>query len=307
MTKVRSVMNMTPMLKDKLVQRLATPVKPLSLQVRIVTPAEWKFVQELCAGDGAVTPKEAAIRAGWKPDQAGTAARRMTNPEKSPHVVAAIQEFRGELAAKYGTTFERHMRDLQRIRDAAMDAGNFGAAVTAEYRRGQALGTIYIERKEIRVGLIDSMSKEDVMRRLNEIQQIYGGSGVPAIAHGSIIDMSPEDIAVVKTPVPTIAEDMKNDERERRIVAETDRRERKRQHGRDLLTKIHGAARAAELRPDLFEGGGVRYGEHQDHPDDAGGADGGGDSVSHVDDSDGVSERHFSPDPSLGDDEDLGS
>jgi hypothetical protein len=151
------------------------------------------------------------------------------------------------------------------------------------------------------------MSKEDVMRRLNEIQQIYGGSGVPAIAHGSIIDMSPEDIAVVKTPALTIAEEMKNDERERRIIAEADRRERKRVHGRDLLTKIHGAERAAELRPDLFEGGGVRYGEHQAHPDDAGGADSGGDSVSHVDDGDGMPERNFSPDSSLGDDEDLGS
>jgi hypothetical protein len=261
---------MTPTLKDKLLERLATPVKPLALQARVMSPAEWKFVQELCSQDGAITPKEAAIRAGWKPEQAGTAARRMTDPAKAPHVVAAIQEFRAELAAKYGTTFERHMRDLQRIRDAAMDAGNFGAAVTAEYRRGQALGTIYIERKEIRVGLIDSMSKEDVMRRLNEIQQLYGGSGVPAIAQGSIIDMTPEEIAVAKTPPPTIAEEMKTDERERRIAAEEARRERKRQHGRDLLTKIHGAARAAELRPDLFEGGGVRYGEREGHPDGGG-------------------------------------
>jgi phage terminase small subunit len=221
------------MLRDKLLERLATPVKPLRHQARVMSPAEWKFVQELCAGDGTVSMKEAAIRAGWKPDQAGTAARRMTDPAKAPHVVAAIQEYRAELAEKYGTTFERHMRDLQRIRDAAMDAGNFGAAVTAEYRRGQALGTIYIERKEIRVGLIDSMSKEDVMRRLTEIQQLYGGTGVPAIAQGSIIDMTAEEITVAKTPPPTIAEEMKHDERKRRIVAEEDRRERKRQHGRD--------------------------------------------------------------------------
>jgi hypothetical protein len=303
----KSVFNMTPTLKDKLLERLATPVKPLALQAKVMTPAEWKFVQELCAGDGAISPKEAAIRAGWKPEQAGTAARRMTDPAKAPHVVAAIQEFRAELAAKYGTTFERHMRDLQRIRDAAMDAGNFGAAVTAEYRRGQALGTIYIERKEIRVGLIDSMSKEDVMRRLNEIQQLYGGSGVPAIAQGSIIDMTAEEIAVAKTPPPTIAEEMKTDERERRIAAEKARRESKRQHGRDLLTKIHGPERAAELRPDLFEGGGVRYGEHQDHPDGGGEPDTGGGELSSADDRNGLSELRFGTDAPVGDEEDLAS
>jgi hypothetical protein len=103
-------------------------------------------------------------------------ARSLTNPETHPHVVAAIQEFRRELAEKYGTTFERHMRDMQMIRDRALEAGNYGAAVAAEYRRGQALGTIYIDRKEIRHGTIDSMSKEEVMRKLQEIKQLYGSS-----------------------------------------------------------------------------------------------------------------------------------
>jgi hypothetical protein len=76
---------------------------------------------------------------------------------------------------KYNTTYERHMRDLQTIRDKALEAGAFAAAVQAEYRRGQALGTIYIDRKEIRHGTIDSMSKEEVQRKLDELKQLYGG------------------------------------------------------------------------------------------------------------------------------------
>jgi hypothetical protein len=67
------------------------------------------------------------------------------------------------------------MRDLQIIRDQALQAGAYGAAVQAEFRRGQALGTIYIDRKEIRHGTIDSMSKEDVQRKLEEIKRLYGG------------------------------------------------------------------------------------------------------------------------------------
>jgi hypothetical protein len=120
--------------------------------------------------------KEAAIRAGYSEASATSMATALTSPESHPHVVAAIQEFRREIAEKYGTSFERHMRDMQIIRDRALEAGNYGAAVAAEYRRGQALGTIYIDRKEIRHGTIDSMSKEEVMRKLLEIKKLYGGS-----------------------------------------------------------------------------------------------------------------------------------
>ena len=299
----KNIFNVPPMLNDGLQTRLTALVKPLAQQKKVVSPREWKFVQELCANDGAITLREAAIRAGYSPTNASGIARRLTDPRRAPQVVAAIQEFRRELAERYGTNFERHMRDLQKIRDAAMDAGNFGAAVTAEYRRGQALGTIYIERKEIRIGVIDSMSKEDVLRRLTEIQQIYGEAAVPAIDHKSIIDMTPEEIAVAKTPPPTIAEEMKNDERQRRIAVEEARRKRKRQHGRDLLTALHGAEKAATLRPDLFEAGRVRADDDQSDADGDGGADAGGVAFSSEDDDDSVSDVYFDPDAPSGDDE----
>jgi hypothetical protein len=301
----KNIFNMTPVLGDGLQTRLAATVKPLSQQKKIVSPQEWKFVQELCANDGAITLKEAAIRAGYSPTNATATAYRLTDPKRAPHVVAAIQEFRKELAERYGTNFERHMRDLQKIRDAAMDAGNFGAAVTAEYRRGQALGTIYIERKEIRVGLIDSMSKEDVMRRLNEIQQIYGGAPVEQIEQGSIIDMTPEEISVAKTPPLTIAQKMKFDERDRRVTVEETRRERKRQHARNLLTKIHGAEKAAVLRPDLFTLGGICDDNAEGDADDECGVDAGGVELSFEDDDESMSDLHFDPDAPSGDDEDF--
>ena len=93
------------------------------------------------------------------------------------------------MAEKYGTNIERHLRDLQDIRDAALQAGNYGAAVTAEYRRGQALGTIYVDRKEIRHGTIDSMSVDEVRRKLEEIKAMYGGPPPK-----QIIDVTPEDL-----------------------------------------------------------------------------------------------------------------
>jgi phage terminase small subunit len=167
--------------------RVTAPVKPH--KPRVLTPQEWKFVEEFCAGDGHVTLKEAALRAGYSEAWAKNRARELTDPEISPHIVVAIQERRRELGEKYGTTFERHMRDLQVIRDQALQAGAYGAAVQAEYRRGQALGTIYIERKEIRHGTIDSMSKDEVQRKLEEIKRLYGGGSA-----GPIVDVTPKQI-----------------------------------------------------------------------------------------------------------------
>lgn len=184
----KDVWNVPPVLGDKLQKRLSSNVGSLRSQKKTLTGREWKFVQELVAGDGQVTMKECAIRAGYKEASAKVTAWKLTNPEICPHVVAAIQEYRAELNSKYGTNYDRHMKDLQMIRDKALEAGAYGAAVAAEYRRGQALGTIYVDRKEIRVGTIDSMSKEEVMRKLDEIKRIYGATPQ------NIIDMEPIDV-----------------------------------------------------------------------------------------------------------------
>ena len=191
----KDVWHVPPVLPNKMQKRTSTKVAPLKKQKKKLTQREWTFVQELVAGDGTVTMKECALRAGYPPNSAKVYAWRLTNPEISPHVVAAIQEYRAELAAKYGTTYERHMKDLQLIRDKALEAGAYGAAVQAEYRRGQALGTIYVERKEIRHGTIDSMSKEEVERKLNEIKSLYGGPPPQAI-----LDVEAKDITMERDP-----------------------------------------------------------------------------------------------------------
>ena len=191
----KDVWHVPPVLPNKMQERTNRKVAPLKKQRKRLTQKEWTFVQELVGGDGAVTMKEAALRAGYTPQSAKTVAWKLTNPDLNPHVCAAIQEYRAELAAKYGITYERHMKDLQTIRDAALAAGAYGAAVQAEYRRGQALGTIYVERKEIRHGTIDSMSREEVERKLNEIKSLYGGPPPQAI-----LDVEARDITMERDP-----------------------------------------------------------------------------------------------------------
>lgn len=184
----KDIWNVPPVVQQKSANRMATKVAPLSKQ-KTLKPREWKFVQEYVSGDGRVTLKEAAIRAGYNPANASVRAWQLTHPDHNPHIVAAIQAYRAELASKYNTSYERHMKDLQMIRDKALEAGAYAAAVQAEYRRGQALGTIYVERKEIRHGTIDSMSKEEVQRKLDELKKLYGGPPPTAI-----IDLKPSEV-----------------------------------------------------------------------------------------------------------------
>ena len=117
--------------------------------------------------------REAAINAGYPAGSAHTRAYEMTNPHISPHVVAAIKAYRDELDEKFGINYRRHIRDLQTIRDMALQNGAYSAAVQAEYRRGQAQGDIYVSKSEVRHGSIDSMSKDEVMKALEEIKQSY--------------------------------------------------------------------------------------------------------------------------------------
>ena len=134
---------------------------------------------------------EAAERAGYTPKSAPVRASQMTNPHISPHVCAAIKRYRDELDSKFGVTYSRHIRDLQRIRDHALENGAYSAAVQAEYRRGQAQGDIYVSKSEIRHGSIDSMSKEEVQKALDELKKTYGA-----------IDITPDEDGI--SPVPTI-------------------------------------------------------------------------------------------------------
>ena len=184
-------------------------VAPLDEQKGVVTPQQWNFIKSLCDEEGKVTLRQAAINAGYAKEKAHIIANQLTSPKHYPQVVRAIQDYRYEQAEKYGTNFERHMRDLQVIRDKALEAGNYGAAVSAEFRRGQALGSIYIDKKMVLTGSIDQMTKEQVTAKLREIQALHGTA--PALEDPEEIDVTPA--------VPGMLEAMKHVERSRRTAS----------------------------------------------------------------------------------------
>ena len=90
------------------------------------------------------------------------------NVKKYPRVSLAINKRRQELEKTHQVNLNKHVQELARIRDAAYTNESYSAAVNAEKMRGQAAG-LYVERKEIRHGSIDDMSREEVLSKLKEL------------------------------------------------------------------------------------------------------------------------------------------
>ena len=93
-------------------------------------------------------------------------------PKRFPKVVRYKQHLEAQLSNKYQVTFGRHVRKLADIRDAALEKGNYTAAVAAEVQRGRAAG-LYIERKEIRTGSLDTLSTSEIKERIKKLVADY--------------------------------------------------------------------------------------------------------------------------------------
>jgi len=137
-----------------------------------LTEMQIKFAHELVTNEGRKYAFECAVEAGYAKDRARITASELQNPKKYPLVVKYIGELREENQKKYAVTFERHITELGKIRQAALNKGAWSAAVNAEVARGKAAG-LYIEQKIIRTGKLDDLSAEELESRLKEIVDEY--------------------------------------------------------------------------------------------------------------------------------------
>ena len=126
------------------------------------------FVQIYTENEGRLTPTECARQAGYKEDRANTTASELLNGKRFPKVVEAVIARRAEIEKTHEVKLNKHVQELARLREKSLAKKSFSAAVNAERLRGQAAG-LYIDRKEIRTGSIDSMSREEVLNKLKEL------------------------------------------------------------------------------------------------------------------------------------------
>lgn len=157
-----------------------------------LTEKQEKFCRIYATED--VTRTEAARLAGYSGTSAPVVGSKFLNGRDFPHILARVAEIKEELAAKYEVTFDGHIRQLAKIRDMALEKGNFTAAVAAEKSRGMA-GGLYVSRSEILVGKIDQMSRDEVMAEIIKLQQQFPVLMLDTAPGGQVIDAVPlEDV-----------------------------------------------------------------------------------------------------------------
>ena len=170
-----------------------------------LTDQQQRFSELYVYNEGRMTPYECAKEAGYAAESARVRASELRNPRRYPLVVKFIGELREEVQNKYEVTFEKHIKELARLREEALKKGSFSSAVNAEVARGKA-GGLYIEQKIIKTGKLEDMSEQELERRMKEIIDQYSPildakpiedlkrevrSGVPSL---KVVTESPEDV-----------------------------------------------------------------------------------------------------------------
>jgi len=140
-----------------------------------LTEMQQRFAEYLVFGgpEGPMTKREAAIAAGYSKDRAMREGSELTNPKYSPLVVKYIGELKEERLRKHEVTYEGHLAELARLREAALKKGSFSSAVNAEANRGKAAG-LYIDRKIIKTGKLEDMSEQELEAKMKQILDDYG-------------------------------------------------------------------------------------------------------------------------------------
>ena len=158
-----------------------------------LTEMQQRFAEFLVFGgpNGPMTKTEAALAAGYSPKRARQEGSELTNPKLSPLVVKHIGELKEERLRKHEVTYEGHVAELARLREAALKKGSFSSAVNAEANRGKAAG-LYIDRKIIKTGKLEDMSEQELEAKMKQILDDYG----------SLINVTPSTTSESSLPKP---------------------------------------------------------------------------------------------------------
>ena len=158
-----------------------------------LTEMQQRFSEFLVFGgpDGPMTQTEAALAAGYSPKRARQEGSELCNPKLSPLVVKYIGQLKEERLRKHEVTYEGHVAELARLREAALKKGSFSSAVNAEANRGKAAG-LYIDRKIIKTGKLEDLSEQELEAKMKQILDDYA----------QIIDVTPSTTSESSLPKP---------------------------------------------------------------------------------------------------------
>ena len=134
---------------------------------------------------------ECAHKAGY------TSPRQMANKLMSKPIIRKEYNYlMNQAKKKYELNYDRAVQDLYDIRDKAIEAGSFNAAISAQNSLLK-VGGLIVDRKEVMFGKVDQMSREEVENRLKQLM-------------GNVVEASIEN----KQPDPSLVIDEAEIEKE---------------------------------------------------------------------------------------------
>ena len=137
-----------------------------------LTEMQKRFAEYIVFNEGRTTGADAAVAAGYSEKRCRVEASDLQNPRLSPLGVQYIGALREEKIKKFEVTYDKHVAELGKIREAALNKGAFSAATNAEKNRGMAAG-LYIDRKIIKTGKLEEMSEEQLEAKMKKILEDY--------------------------------------------------------------------------------------------------------------------------------------
>jgi hypothetical protein len=158
-----------------------------------LTPKQKKFAEVMVAKWGQITKAEAVREAGYEPKRDNGASElgsKLTNPNKNPHVVRYIEKLRAAETFKWEKDKLRSYKQFDRMREGAIEKNQFNAAINAEKSIGQMAG-FFVNKSEVNVIGLEGMSREQLEKRLDELERKIGEGK-------NIIDAEAEIVETIK-------------------------------------------------------------------------------------------------------------
>lgn len=153
-------------------------ISPDGKKHRPLSPRHKKFCQLYIQG---MSGAEAARRAGFTKHKFGAKAQGSALLRRNPLIRNHIIDLMTRERERAAVSMESHLTELSRLRDEAADSGQISSAISAEISRGKVAG-LYVEKKEVTVNKIESMSDDELRAKL---QELINGSNIKVVEHVS--------------------------------------------------------------------------------------------------------------------------
>ena len=160
-----------------------------------LTEMQKRFAEFIVFGgpEGPVSQMEAAKLAGYSHNRARQEGSELMNPRLSPLVAKFVGELKEERLKKFEVSYEKHIAELDRIKNLALKKGSFSSAVNAETNRGKAAG-LYIDRKIIKHGKLEELTEEQLEAKMKQILTDY-----EPLLNAKTVEALPDEVTEVSS------------------------------------------------------------------------------------------------------------